>query len=131
MIASFLLIIISGQHFGGFYLLYLLLALPYGGIHALLAVAGIVCLALVNIKASWERNSVVRLGGAILGTSLLVASLVLFFINDKQGYNSGTFEQFVPLATLGLFTLIAILFVAANCYLFFRGANGRNNLFTY
>ncbi len=47
VIISFFAILISGEGFGGFYLLYLLLALPYGGIHSLLALIGIVLL-LVN-----------------------------------------------------------------------------------
>ena len=46
LITSFLLIIISGEHLGGFYALYLLLALFYGGIHSLLGLSGIVLLII-------------------------------------------------------------------------------------
>jgi hypothetical protein len=43
---SFLLILISGQYFGGFYILYLLLALPHGGVYAIVAAIGILILVL-------------------------------------------------------------------------------------
>ena len=44
LITSFLFILISGEHLGGFYLMYILIALPHGGIHSLLALTGIVLL---------------------------------------------------------------------------------------
>jgi uncharacterized membrane protein len=128
LITSFLVIMISGQHLGGFYLLYLVLALPYGGIHALLALVGIMGLVIVHQRLHWRSQSIWRLVGLTAGTLLLVASLITFFYNDKEGYNYGTFEQVVPLVTLTLFALIAFLFVAVNAYYFFKGINSDSRL---
>lgn len=38
IIIAFLLILINGEHLGGFYLLYILLGLPHGAVHSLLAI---------------------------------------------------------------------------------------------
>ena len=60
LIVSFLFILISGEHWGGFYILYLLLALPHGGLHALFGVMGIVMLVIAlnkNIQINRYTNS--------------------------------------------------------------------------
>src|SRR5258708_4544298 len=112
LISSFCLILISGEHFGGFYLLYLLLALPHGSIHALLAVAGIVLLLMNKKKnSSFQRYKIQQLL-YIAGAACQVLSLYLFFHNDNKGYNLGTFEQWVPLISLALFALLTTGFVS-------------------
>jgi cytochrome bd-type quinol oxidase subunit 2 len=112
LISSFCLIIISGEHWGGFYLLYLLLALPHGGIHAMIAVAGIILLLLNKRKHSSFRRYKIQQILYITGAICLVLSLYLFFHNDPKGYNLGTFEQWVPLISLALFGLLATGFVS-------------------
>jgi len=112
LITAFLLVLISGEHWGGFYLIYLLLALPHGGIHALLGTGGILCLVL-------GHNIPLRHGGkkllvAIVGIILLVGSLFFFFYNDKSGYNDGTFEQAIPLLTFVIAGALAMIYLILN-----------------
>ncbi len=114
LIASFLFILISGEHLGGFYLMYILIALPHGGIHALLALTGIVL--LVFSYSIYKRANKIFLVPTldILGVCCLVFSLFFFFHRDKRGYNDGTFEQLVPQITLVLFSLLSLLFIIKN-----------------
>ncbi|OLY95042.1 hypothetical protein BUE76_23305 [Cnuella takakiae] len=114
LISAFLLILISGEMLGGPYLLYLLLALPHGGIHALLAIGGILCLVLAHTQLNWAANGILKLIANTLGVLLLTASLCSFFYNDTGGYNISTFEQAVPLGSMIITGLIALLFLGLN-----------------
>ena len=114
LIISFLLVLISGEHFGGFYLLYILLALPHGGIHAILATLGIIILIYSNYKYKREFSFLIEPILNITGAILLLFSLGLFFYNDKGQYNYGTFFQMIPLISLALFGLLSIGFLANN-----------------
>lgn len=114
LILSFLFILISGEHLGGFYLLYLLLALPHGGIHALVALVGISMLIFTYIKFNRENRYIIEAIINMAGAACLVVSLFLFFYNDRSGYNAGTFEQLMPQITLVLFGLLVIAFALFN-----------------
>ena len=46
VICTFLLLITEGENFGGFYVLYLILALPHGALYAILASIGIASIVL-------------------------------------------------------------------------------------
>jgi hypothetical protein len=109
LIICFSLILISGEQWGGFYAFYLLLALPYGGVHSLLALAGFFAL-LVSLH--WVKNQVVLQQLLnVVGLFFLVSSLYYFFDNDKLHYNSGTFHEPIPLATLIITICVAICFL--------------------
>ena len=114
LIISFFMIMVSGKHMGGFYLLYLLSALPYWGIHALLAFLGTVLLVFSYYK--YQRRKAYHIESIlnIAGTFLLLFSLVLFFYNDKEHYNYRTFYQVVPQISLVLFGLITLAFLYDN-----------------
>lgn len=113
LLLSFLFILISGEHLGGFYALYLLLALPHGGIHAVLGVVGIVML-LVNHQLNKQgKVQGVRISN-IIAAIFLAVSIILFFVNDKQRYNYNTFDQPVPVTTLSLFSVLFLLFIIKN-----------------
>ena len=114
MIFVFCCILVSGEHWGGFYLVYLLLALPHGGIHSIFAVLGVGMLLFSFHKYMRTKTFLIESVLNILGNLLLVFSLVLFFHNDREGYNAGTFEQAVPIITLILFSLISICFLVDN-----------------
>lgn len=107
---------ISGEHLGGFYALYLLLALYYGGIHSILALFGIILLIVArnkDVKTKFHAlPNILNIGGAVF----LVLSIVYFFYADKEGYNYGTFYQFVPRLSLILFGLIALIFIGKNLF---------------
>ena len=116
LIISFLLVIISGEHLGGFYLLYILLALPHGGIHSVLAVVGIIILLFNHYSLRDRLNLYTGIVLNFVGSLLLFLSLYYFFINDRHHYNYGTFYQTVPLITIVLFVLLLVSFCGANLY---------------
>jgi hypothetical protein len=103
---------ISGEHLGGFYALYILLGLFAGAVHTLLAVAGIIIL-LISYHRFNDKTAVNQLLN-IIGVLLLFASIYFFFWNDKQHYNWGSFSQTVPVITMVLTTLIATCFLISN-----------------
>ena len=122
LIICFLMIIISGEHLGGFYMFYILLALPHGGIHALLAVAGVVVLLFSHWK--FKRRKIHRAAVLLnlLGLALLFVSIYIFFANDSSRYNWGTFEQAVPVASLFLCGAVGIVFLIDNLTIEFIAA---------
>lgn len=128
MVIAFFFLLISGEHFGGFYLLYLLMALPHGGVHALLALAGVGCLFLTHKYCSWEHHGTIRLLGAIAGVALLVGSLLSFFNFKTTGYNEGTFEQAVPIASFVLAGCLALLFLLFNIVSFIKAHSADSDL---
>ena len=114
LIISFVLVLISGQQFGGFYLLYIMLALPHGGLHAILAVMGIAVLIFSNYKYKRQFSYLIEPLLNITGAALLFLSLFLFFYTDKGQYNYGTFYQAVPIISLSIFGLLLIGFITNN-----------------
>ena len=120
LIICFLLIIISGEHLGGFYLLYILLGLPYGAIHAVLGVAGIFILIFNNYKFKRNADFLIERILNITAAIALILSISLFFINDKDQYNYSTFYQTVPMITIGIFGLVAVAFITGNLIQIFR-----------
>ena len=114
LIISFLLILVSGEHVGAFYLLYILLALPHGSIHSLLAVVGIAILLFSNYKYKMDFKYLIEPLLNILGTTLLFLSVFLFFYNDKDHYNSSTFYQILPMISLVVFALLITSFLIKN-----------------
>ncbi|WP_018613941.1 hypothetical protein [Segetibacter koreensis] len=98
---------IDGEAWRGFFLLYLLLGLPYGAIHSVLALVAIIILIL-NLHKYRRRETIKACLLEILGVLLLLLSLFLFFYNDTTHYNYGTFYFLVPVITLGLFTILAV-----------------------
>ena len=105
---------ISGQHLGGFYLLYLLLALPHGGMHSLLALFGIVLLLISYNKYKRKKIYLIESIINMVAIILLILSLFSFFYNDKEHYNFGTFYQIVPQITLVIFSIVALTFLLDN-----------------
>jgi apolipoprotein N-acyltransferase len=104
---------ISGENFGGFYLLYLLMALPHFGSYAVLALLAVILL-IVSFKRF--RNENYRVGNAlnIIGAFLLILSLFIFFWRDVQHYNYSTFYELVPQISLVVFGIVSIAFLYRN-----------------
>lgn len=113
LILAFLFIVISGRHLGGFYAMYVLLGLTHGVVHSVLGFLGIVVLVATH-HSNWRQQSSIRKASNIVAVGLLFASLYLFFTNDKEHYNWGTFEESVPLFTLGFSVFIALCFLVGN-----------------
>ena len=115
-IVSFLFILISGEHWGGFYALYLLLALPHGGTHALLGLAGTIVLCV----ATYQRSKIYKHRDSALlcigGGLLMVGSLLSFFMQRGGEYNYGTFNQAIPVISLIIFGALVTCFLAYNIF---------------
>ena len=86
LIISFLMIIISGEHTGGFYISYLLLALPHFANYAVLAVVGIALMLLV-FHSKRKNSSATKPVGNLIAILLLLASVYIFFYTDVEHYN--------------------------------------------
>ena len=114
LITHFLLIIISGESFGGFYCFYLALALPYGGVHTILAMLGMCILIFSYAKYKNNFNYQIEPILNISGAVLLISSLFSFFYNDVDHYNYRTFYETVPLVILILFLLVELIFLIKN-----------------
>lgn len=78
LIISFLMIMISGEHLGGFYVLYLLLALPINASHSLLALIGIGLLLFSYHKYQGKSSHIVEAIVNIAGALLLFLSIYFF-----------------------------------------------------
>ncbi|HUC82473.1 MAG TPA: hypothetical protein VMR70_16320 [Flavisolibacter sp.] len=112
LIFCFLFMLISGQHLGGFYALYILLGLYHGVLHSLLGFFGIAILFLSYHLLKKKKTMQVILN--VVGVILLFASVFFFFKNDKEHYNWGTFEQVVPMFTIVLTAFIGLCFLLGN-----------------
>ncbi len=110
VITLFYLILVSGEHIGGPYALYILLALPHGGVHAVLALLGTGLILLSYGKFHRQHKYLLEPLLNVFGVGSLLLSLYTFFVRSK-GYNDGTFDQAVPLVSLALFGLAAIGFL--------------------
>ena len=114
LITYFLLLVISGENLSNFYCFYIVLALPYAGIHSILAILGIGILifnyAKYKNKFNYKIEPFLNIGGAVL----LISSLFSFFYNDVDHYNYGTFYETVPLTILIVFILVELTFFVKN-----------------
>ena len=110
VMSIYLLLIIEGEHFGGFYLLYLLMALPHGALYALLALAGIIVL-LIGYKIQLVKFSVLKRLLYLSGLTLMILSLFVFFGKSDRTGTMETFEGGVPLVTFIIFGICVICFL--------------------
>ncbi|CAN5396050.1 hypothetical protein BH10BAC2_BH10BAC2_46390 [soil metagenome] len=116
---SFMIVLISGEHVGGFYIIYLLIGVTHGTIASLLGMAGIALLVPGLLMAQRKQASSIYLLN-IIGAICMIVSLFLFFFNDEQRYNINTFYQFVPSCTIILFCLLTLIFLAGNIRILLR-----------
>ena len=110
LVTIFLLLIIEGAHFGGFYLLYLLLAIPHGATYAIMAIAGIILIVIAKGFIPDNSNKL-RAVLYLLGLLIMNASLVLFFSRNEKTGNMETFQGGVPLISFIIFGVIMLCFL--------------------
>lgn len=110
---SFMIVLISGEHIGGFYIIYLLMGITHGTIHTLLGMAGIALLVPGLLITQRKQASSIYLLN-IIGAVCMLLSLFFFFFNDEQRYNISTFYQFIPFSTIILFCFLSLIFLAGN-----------------
>ncbi|MBC7886653.1 MAG: hypothetical protein H7Z13_02105 [Ferruginibacter sp.] len=114
LIICFLLVLISGQHLGGFYLLYILLGLPHGAVHSILGVMGVGILLFSHYKYKRAFIYMIEPLLNIAGVILLGLSLFLFFYNDRSQYNYSTFYETLPQISMVLFAFLIASFLVIN-----------------
>ena len=102
----YFLIIISGESIGGPLLIYFIFGLLIPTTSSLCMFVGII-LYLFSIYNF--RSPTIKIFIPI-GTALLYAGYIIFFLTDKKHYNYGSFYQSIPLGSL-------LLFIAASLYL--------------
>lgn len=108
VMSLFLLVIIEGVHFGGFYLLYLLIGLMYAAPFSLAAVAGI-ALKVVAYNLTLEKRPVLKPVLYLAGWLLFILSYALFF-NDSGNNHRETFETTAPFISFLLFSAGSLCF---------------------
>lgn len=120
-------ILISGEHFGGFYLIYILMALPYGGNHAILALSGVALVLFSYVKYKRQSKFFFDPLLNILGVFSLFLSLLVFFYNTWN-YNDGTFRQTTPIISLTLFCIISLGFLVRSVIAYAKSKPERQGL---
>lgn len=116
LIILFLLLIIEGDNFGGFFLLYLILALPHGVPYALVAITGITSIT-VGFNVHNKRLEFYKIGLYIAGLLLMLISLIMFF---AKGNKDATFKEPVPLFSFVFFGVCSFCFLLRTIYLMWR-----------
>lgn len=109
LLLSFSLLVISGRAFGGFYLVYILNALPHGYLYAIAAILGFALLLFAQIR----YGSRIQTAGSVLhlaGAFCLLLSLFLFFVMDTTNYNHGTLRETVPVILLVVFLMLVVTY---------------------
>lgn len=116
LICIYLLFITEGENFGGFYMIYLMLALPHGAAYAVLAALGIACVVvgfnLPGKKRYWLKPTLY-----LSGLAFMISSLVNFFSTGDQ---SGTFEWGFPFITFIILCTCATFFLVYSLSLFYK-----------
>ena len=107
LIIIYLLLIIEGDNFGGFFVLYLILSLPHGALYAVLAALGIASLIVAfNFKNNF-RNWITAIL-YLFGYILMIVSLLVFF---AKGNKWESFTLGIPLMSFILFGLTSLFFL--------------------
>jgi len=113
IVIAFSMVLISQEHLGSFYFIYVFLGLPFRALHSLLGLSGML-IAFVNLLMFQKKKEQIFRVLNILTTLLFYASLIVFFLQDRAHYNYATFEQTVPLIFMSLFVILSIGFIVIN-----------------
>ena len=106
LIIIYLLLVIEGDEFGGFFMMYLMLALPHLVPYSVVAGVGLLLVIVAfNMSAKYWRVLPILY---LLGYILMIVSLVMFF---EKGNKWQTFELTVPRFTFIVFGFISICFL--------------------
>jgi hypothetical protein len=107
LMSLYLLLVIESEHFGGFFILYLLMALPTGAAFSIVGAIGLV-LVFLGYKLYRKHANILKplllLGGFIF----LIISLFLFF-SEKDRLE--TFHLTIPIIFFICFSLCSVAFV--------------------
>lgn len=112
LICIYLLLVIEGDNFGGFYVLYLLLALPHAVPYSVIAAVGIGFM-VVGFNLQGTHRLIQKSALYLLGFVFMITSLVVFF---AKGNKWATFELTVPLLSFILLGLCSVCFIISTIY---------------
>lgn len=119
LIVCFLTLMISGEHVGGFYFLYLIAA-PVSSITKLSCSFGLLLLLFLHHYVNWRKLSTLKVLGNIIGVVLLFTSVYYFFKENGSHNYSGTFNQTVPITTFWCTGIVAATFILSNVCMWIR-----------
>lgn len=122
-LSLFLLLLIESEHFGGFYLLYILMALPTGAPFAITALIGLISL-FVGYKIHRQHLHPIKPGLYLLGYGLMVISLVLFFGRRDR---LETFQLTIPTLTFIAFGICSLCFIVYTISLLIKAIERKEN----
>jgi amino acid transporter len=105
LVVLYLLLIIEGDEFGGFYMLYLLLSLPHLVPYSIIAAAG---LSFIIIAFNSKRSEKRIFAFYLFGYLLMLLSLIIFF---SKGNKWKTFELDIPLLSFIVFGISSLCFL--------------------
>lgn len=103
----YLLLIIEGDHFGGFFMLYLLLTLPHFVPYAVIAALGMAGV-IIGFNVRKKKNLKSKPLLYLIGFCFMVAALVIFF---GKGNKWETFHYALPTTSFLLFGISSFCFL--------------------
>jgi hypothetical protein len=95
VMSLFLVLLISGRSFGGFFMLYIIMGLPAGTSDSILSIIGL-SIMFTGYKIYRKYYHPLKPILYIIGNSVMLIALATFFKVTK-GYNISTFEQTLPI----------------------------------
>lgn len=119
----YLLLLISGESFGGFYVLFILLGLSHGVPDTIVSTLGL-GIMLLGYKIYRKKYHPIKPALYILGDVVMIIGLIMFFQTAK-GYSYATFHQIAPLVSFALFGLCVLCNVVLAVMLFIQ--NSKSN----
>lgn len=123
ILSLYLLLLIDSEHFGGFYLLYILMALPTGTPFAFIAIIGLICL-FVGYKVYRKHLHPIKPSLYLVGYSLMLFSLWLFFGRKDR---LETFQLTIPTLTFIVFGICSFCFIVYTISLLLKSIERKNN----
>ena len=106
-VITYLLLIIEGDRFGGFFMLYLLLTLPHLVPYSVFSAFGIIAIVVgFNIKK--VKFQKIKLIFYFIGFCLMVLALVIFF---SKGNKWQTFNYMLPTSIFIIFGICGLCFL--------------------
>lgn len=103
-VISFSIILVGSPYFGGPYIFFIYRALLEGYTFAII---GIIAILVTLLSLFLPAKGYIQLGGL----SLMIASLVVFFLSSKNFMNASTLRELIPLLTF-LFFVVVVVFVS-------------------
>lgn len=112
VILSFLLLLLTGEAFGGPYILFYYYGIFSGILYSALSLLGLI---LLTTAGFFNRNKVFgRSVSVIAGTLLLVISIINFLSRERLHQQSSITGQIIPMVALVLFGLSALVSIYIN-----------------